>query len=52
MPGVRKYSRVKFQTKQYCIPIMTRSKYDVAVDHLENHGALHTDAHMFFMQMR
>jgi hypothetical protein len=29
---------------------MTGSKYAVAVTQLEDHGALHPDAHMFFIQ--
>ena len=31
-PGVYKYSRVLFLTKQYYIPITTGSKYTIAVD--------------------
>ena len=50
LPGVRKYSRVKFQAKQDYIPITTDSKYAVAVSQLEDHGSLHPDAHMLFMQ--
>ena len=31
---------------------MTGSKYAVNVAYLEYHGALHTDAHMFFMKIQ
>ena len=31
---------------------MTGSKYAVAVYQLEYHGALHPDAHMFFMKIQ
>ena len=30
---------------------MAESKYDVAVSHLEDNGALHTDAHILFMKI-
>ena len=52
IPGAHKSSRVKFQTKQEYTPIMTGSKYTVAVAHLEDDGTLHLDAHMFFMKMQ
>ena len=51
IPGVRKSSRVKFQTKQYYIPSSTGYKYAVAVDQLEDNRVLHLDAHMLFMQI-
>ena len=50
--GVRKSSRVKFQTKQDYIPRMTGSKYAVTVAHLEDHGALHPDAHILYMRIQ
>ena len=31
---------------------MTGSKYAVAMDHLEDHKALHMDAHMFSMKTK
>ena len=31
---------------------MTGSKYAVAVSQLEDHGALHPDAHMFFIKTK
>ena len=52
IPGVRKSSRIKFQTKQEYIPSMTGSKYTVAVAHLKDHRALHQDAQMFFMKIQ
>ena len=52
IPGVRKPSRGKFQTKKYYIPIITRCKYAVAVAQLEDHESLHPDAHMFFMKVQ
>ena len=49
IPGVRRYSRVKFQTKQAYIPSLSgSSKYAFAVTQLEAQGVLHPDAHMFF----
>ena len=45
-----KSTRVKFQKIQDYIPIMSESKYSVAVSQLEDHGALHTDANMFLMK--
>ena len=45
IPGVRKSSRVKFQTKQYYIPSISGYKYAVSVSQLEDHIALHTDVH-------
>ena len=50
--GVRKSSRIKFQAKQYYITSITVSNYAIAVSQLEDHVALHTDAHMLFMQMQ
>ena len=52
IPGVRKPSRVKFQTKQDYITIMTGSKYSVAVSQLKYHKALHPDVHIFFMKIQ
>ena len=52
IPGVHKSSRVKFQTKQYYLPISTGFKYTVAMYQVEDRGALHTDAHMFFMKIK
>ena len=52
IPGVHKSSRVKFQTKQDYIHIITGSKYAVAVDQLEDHRALHLDAQMFFVKIQ
>ena len=52
IPGVHKYSRVHFKTKQYYIPRMAGYKYAVALDRLEHHGSPHTDAHMFFMKIQ
>ena len=49
-PGVRHSGRVKFQAKESYVPSMTGSKYALAVTQLENHGALHPDAHMAFFQ--
>ena len=51
-PVVRKSSRVKFNTKQDYIPSMTGYKYAAAVDQLEDQGALHPDAHMFFIKIK
>jgi hypothetical protein len=49
IPGVRRSTRVKFQTKQDYVPsISGSSKYAYAVTQLETQGALHPDAHMFF----
>jgi hypothetical protein len=49
IPGVRRSTRVKFQTKQDYIPSLSgSSKYAVAVTQLESHGVLHPDTHMFF----
>ena len=50
IPGLRKATRVKFQTIQDYIPSMKGSEYAVTVAHLENHGTLQLDAHMVFMQ--
>ena len=47
-PGVRKSSRLKFQTKHNYIPRMTASSYAVSVEQLKYHRALHPDAHMLF----
>ena len=47
IPGVCKSSRVKFQMKQEHIHSITGSKYDVDVYQLEDHGALHPDAHIY-----
>ena len=52
IPGVCKSSRVKFQMKQYCIRSMTGSKYAVDLYQLEDHGALHPDAHILSMKMQ
>ena len=48
---VCKSSRVKFQMKQDCIPSMTVSKYAVDVYQLEDHRALHMDAHILSMKI-
>ena len=47
-----KSSRVKFQMKQYYIRSMTGSKYAVYLYQLEDHGALHPDAHIVSMKMQ
>jgi hypothetical protein len=47
-PELRRLSRVKFQTKEPYVPSMSGTKYAVAVAQLEDHGALHPDAHMMF----
>ena len=52
IPGVRKSSRLKFQTKQDYISRITGSKYAVSVAQLEDHGALHLDANVFLMKMQ
>ena len=52
IPGLRKSSRVNFQTKQDYISRMKGSKYAVIVAQLEDHGAIHPYAHMFFMEMQ
>jgi hypothetical protein len=49
IPGVRRSTRVKFQTKQDYIPsISGSSKYAYAVTQLGTQGVLHPDSHMFF----
>jgi hypothetical protein len=49
--GVRRSTRVKFQTKQDYVPSMSgSSKYAYAVTQLETQGVLHPDAHMFFQR--
>ena len=50
--GVRRSTRIKFQTREPYVPSMTGSKYGVAVTQLskQNYGALHPDAHMAFFQ--
>jgi hypothetical protein len=49
--GVRRSTRVKFQTKQAYIPSLSgSSKYAFAVTQLEQQGVLHPDSHMFFQQ--
>ena len=48
-PGVRRSKRVKFQTRAPYVPSFTGSKYAVAVTQLENHGMLHPDAHLSFL---
>ena len=50
--GVCKSSRVKFQTKQYYIPIITGSKYATPVSQLEYQVATHMYVHMFFIYMQ
>jgi hypothetical protein len=51
IPGVRRSTRVKFQTKQAYIPSLSgSSKYAFAVTQLEQQGVLHPDSHMFFQQ--
>ena len=50
IPGVRKSARVKFQTRESYVPSLTGSKYALAVTQLEQHGALHPDSHMAFVQ--
>ena len=52
IPGVRKSSRVKFQTKQDYIPITTGSKFAVIMVQLEYKIAIHPDAHMFSMKIQ
>ena len=52
IPGVCKSSRVKFQMKQYYIRSMTGYKYAVYLYQLEDHGALHPDAHILSMKMQ
>ena len=49
---MRKSSRLNVQTKQDYIPGLKGSKYAVALSHLEDHGALYTDAHMLFMKTK
>jgi hypothetical protein len=49
-PELRRSKRVRFQTREPYVPSMTGSKYAVAVTQLEDHGALHPDAHMMFCQ--
>ena len=48
-PGVRRSTRVKFQTREPHVPSMTGSKCAVAVMQLEDHGALHPDLHVAFL---
>ena len=52
IPGVHKSSIVKFQTKEYYIPSMKGYNYAPTVAQLEDRGALHPDAHMFFIKMK
>ena len=47
-----KSTRVKFQKIQDYIPIMSESKYSVAVSQLKYHKALHPDVHIFFMKIQ
>ena len=51
-PGVRKYSRVNFQTKQDYIPSMAGYKYSVTVAQLEYHREINPYAHMFFVKIQ
>ena len=48
--GVRRSTRVKFQTREPYVPSFSGSRYSVAVAQLENHGALHPDLHLAFFQ--
>ena len=48
--GVRRSTRVKFQTRADYVPSMTGSKYALATMQLENHGVLHPGLHMSFFQ--
>ena len=52
IPGVRKYSGLKFLTKHDYIPIMTGSIYAVSMTHLEHHRALHPDVHILFIKIQ
>ena len=52
IPGVRNYTRVKFQTRQYYIPIMKGSKYAMYVNQLEYYGEIHLDAHILSMKIQ
>ena len=45
-------NRASYYTKQDYIPTMIVSNYDVVVEKLEYHEALHMDAHMLFMKMQ
>ena len=47
---VQKSTRVKFHRRQNDFLRTVGSKYTVAVAYLEDHGKLHLDAHMFFIQ--
>ena len=50
VPEVQKSTRFKFQRRQIDLLRTVGSKYNVAVAYLEDHGNLHLDAHMFFIQ--
>ena len=47
-----KSSTVKFQTKQDYINRIKGYNYAVAVAQSEDHGALHLDAHIFFVKIQ
>ena len=49
-PGVRRSGRIKFQTRADYVPSMTGSKYAFAATQLEDHGVLHPDLHLSFLQ--
>ena len=49
VPEVQKSTRVKFQRRQNDVLRTIVSKYAVAVPYFEDHGELHLDAHMFFI---
>ena len=48
--GVRRSTRVRFAAKAPYVPSMTGKRYVTAVNHLENHGALHPDQHAAFFE--
>jgi hypothetical protein len=49
IPGVRRSTRVKFQTKQDYIPSLSgSSKYAFAITQMETQGVLHPDTHIIF----
>ena len=48
--GVRRSSRVKFQTKPYYIPSMSGKKYENVNNQIECEETLHLYAHMFIFQ--
>ena len=52
IPGARKYSRVKLHMKQDYKPSITGYNYSTTVAQLEDHRALHPDAHMLLMKFK